>query len=152
MVDFIAIFIQLKFLGIFFNDHIFYFLDADRRTCRTCHWINHFTQCHVCRVRFRLKKILFSILLYFSVWKKFKYFYVGGRWRPISGASMNPARTLGPAIVSNQYKGLWVYMLGPIAGAVAGAWAYNVIRFTDKPLRVIVKNASFLQRSNGQNR
>ncbi|KAL7594913.1 aquaporin NIP1-1 [Lactuca sativa] len=71
---------------------------------------------------------------------------------PISGASMNPARTLGPAIVSNQYKGLWVYMLGPIAGAVAGAWAYNVIRFTDKPLRVIVKNASFLQRSNGQNR
>ncbi|CAH1453444.1 unnamed protein product [Lactuca virosa] len=71
---------------------------------------------------------------------------------PISGASMNPARTLGPAIVSNQYKGLWVYMLGPIVGAVAGAWAYNVIRFTDKPLRVIVKNASFLQRSNGRNR
>ncbi|KAI3690024.1 hypothetical protein L2E82_47998 [Cichorium intybus] len=69
---------------------------------------------------------------------------------PISGASMNPARTLGPAIVLNQYKGLWVYMLGPIVGAVAGAWAYNFIRFTDKPLRVIVKSASFLQRSSRQ--
>nr|XP_043621978.1 aquaporin NIP1-1-like [Erigeron canadensis] len=63
---------------------------------------------------------------------------------PISGASMNPARTLGPAIVSNEYRGLWVYMLGPTAGAVAGAWAYNIIRFTDKPLCEIVKSSSFL--------
>ncbi|KAL4563390.1 hypothetical protein LXL04_027431 [Taraxacum kok-saghyz] len=67
---------------------------------------------------------------------------------PITGASMNPARTLGPAIVSNQYKGLWVYMLGPITGAIAGAWAYNIIRFTNKPLREIVKSASSLQRFN----
>ncbi|KVH89459.1 Aquaporin-like protein, partial [Cynara cardunculus var. scolymus] len=63
-------------------------------------------------------------------------------------ASMNPARTLGPAVVSSQYKGLWVYILGPVAGAVAGAWAYNIIRFTTKPLHEIVKGASFLQRTN----
>lgn len=67
--------------------------------------------------------------------------------RPISGASMNPARSLGPAIVSKQYEGLWIYMVGPITGAVAGAWVYNIIRFTDKPLREITKSGSFLKTS-----
>ncbi|GMI86162.1 NOD26-like intrinsic protein 1;2, NOD26-LIKE INTRINSIC PROTEIN 2 [Hibiscus trionum] len=52
----------------------------------------------------------------------------------ITGASMNPARTLGPAIVWNQYKGIWVYLTAPIIGAVSGAWAYNMVRYTDKPL------------------
>ncbi|XP_051129111.1 aquaporin NIP1-1 [Andrographis paniculata] len=66
---------------------------------------------------------------------------------PISGASMNPARSLGPAIVWSKYKGIWIYLLGPTAGAVAGAWVYNIIRFTDKPLREITKSASFLKAS-----
>lgn len=66
---------------------------------------------------------------------------------PISGASMNPARSLGPAIVSSKYKSLWVYLLGPTAGAIAGAWVYNIIRFTDKPLREITKSGSFLRSS-----
>nr|XP_017220312.1 PREDICTED: aquaporin NIP1-1-like isoform X2 [Daucus carota subsp. sativus] len=66
---------------------------------------------------------------------------------PISGASMNPARSLGPAIVANRYTGIWIYMVGPIAGAVAGAWVYNIMRFTNKPLREITKNASFLRSS-----
>ncbi|KAI3742841.1 hypothetical protein L1987_60537 [Smallanthus sonchifolius] len=64
---------------------------------------------------------------------------------PISGASMNPARSLGPAIVSSQYRGIWIYMLGPTAGAISGAWVYNIIRFTDKPLREITKSTSFLR-------
>ncbi|KAJ6402237.1 hypothetical protein OIU84_014349 [Salix udensis] len=64
---------------------------------------------------------------------------------PISGASMNPARSLGPAIVSHQYKGLWIYIVSPILGAQAGAWVYNLIRYTDKPLREITKSASFLR-------
>ena len=70
--------------------------------------------------------------------------YVG---RPISGASMNPARSLGPAIVSNNYDDIWIYILAPISGAVAGAWVYNIIRFTDKPLREITKSGSFLKAS-----
>nr|XP_027111984.1 aquaporin NIP1-1-like [Coffea arabica] len=64
---------------------------------------------------------------------------------PISGASMNPARSLGPAIVSSKYKSLWVYILGPTAGAIGGAWVYNIIRFTDKPLRETTKSGSFLK-------
>ncbi|XP_022998713.1 probable aquaporin NIP-type [Cucurbita maxima] len=66
---------------------------------------------------------------------------------PISGASMNPARTIGPAIVKGQFKGLWVYMVGPLIGAIAGAFTYNLMRFTDKPLSEITKSSSFLNRS-----
>ncbi|WMV14824.1 hypothetical protein MTR67_008209 [Solanum verrucosum] len=53
---------------------------------------------------------------------------------PISGASMNPARSIGPAIVKQVYKGLWVYIVGPLIGTVAGAFVYNLIRSTDKPI------------------
>ncbi|XP_076912565.1 aquaporin NIP1-1-like [Bidens hawaiensis] len=70
---------------------------------------------------------------------------------PISGASMNPARSLGPAIVSNHYRGIWIYMLGPTAGAISGAWVYNIIRFTDKPLREITKSTSFLKSASSRN-
>ncbi|GFQ04058.1 aquaporin nip2-1 [Phtheirospermum japonicum] len=52
---------------------------------------------------------------------------------PISGGSMNPARTIGPAIASNYYKGVWVYVVGPICGTLLGAWSYNIIRVSDKP-------------------
>ncbi|XP_037442967.1 aquaporin NIP1-3-like isoform X2 [Triticum dicoccoides] len=64
---------------------------------------------------------------------------------PISGASMNPARTIGPAMVAGRYTGIWVYIVGPVGGAVAGAWAYNLIRFTNKPLREITRTGSFLR-------
>ncbi|KAF8409119.1 hypothetical protein HHK36_005192 [Tetracentron sinense] len=64
---------------------------------------------------------------------------------PISGASMNPARSLGPAIISNRYEGIWVYIVGPICGAITGAWAYNIIRFTNKPLQEITQTASFFK-------
>ncbi|WVZ79837.1 hypothetical protein U9M48_027369 [Paspalum notatum var. saurae] len=58
---------------------------------------------------------------------------------PVSGASMNPARSIGPALVGSKYKALWVYIFGPFAGAAAGAWAYNLIRHTDKTIGEIVK-------------
>lgn len=58
---------------------------------------------------------------------------------------MNPARSLGPAIVMHNYRGIWVYLVGPIFGTLLGGFAYNLIRFTDKPLREITKSGSFLK-------
>ncbi|AED94235.1 pollen-specific membrane integral protein-like [Arabidopsis thaliana] len=64
---------------------------------------------------------------------------------PISGASMNPARSLGPALVMGVYKHIWVYIVGPVLGVISGGFVYNLIRFTDKPLRELTKSASFLR-------
>lgn len=52
---------------------------------------------------------------------------------PYTGASMNPVRSLGPAIASGNFKAIWVYILAPITGALLGAFAYNVIRENDNP-------------------
>ncbi|XP_057439831.1 nodulin-26-like [Lotus japonicus] len=64
---------------------------------------------------------------------------------PITGASMNPARSLGPAIVHGEFKGLWIYMVAPHLGAIAGTWAYTFIRYTNKPVRELTKSSSFLK-------
>lgn len=42
---------------------------------------------------------------------------------PVCGASMNPARSLAPAVVSGQCSGLWIYLAAPFSGAVAGVFA-----------------------------
>jgi aquaporin NIP len=47
---------------------------------------------------------------------------------PISGASMNPARSTGPAIVSGDLHALWIYMVAPVLGAALGALAYQLVR------------------------
>jgi MIP family channel proteins len=47
---------------------------------------------------------------------------------PISGASMNPARSAGPAIVSGDLHALWIYLLAPLIGAAVGAVAYQFVR------------------------
>jgi aquaporin NIP len=47
---------------------------------------------------------------------------------PISGASMNPARSLAPALVSGNLHALWLYILAPVVGATLGALTYQLIR------------------------
>jgi MIP family channel proteins len=47
---------------------------------------------------------------------------------PISGASMNPARSFAPAVVSGDLHALWLYLLAPPVGAALAALTYQLIR------------------------
>lgn len=47
---------------------------------------------------------------------------------PISGASMNPARSLAPALMSGAWDSQWLYLAGPVIGAIVGALLYRVVR------------------------
>src|SRR6185437_10480284 len=57
------------------------------------------------------------------------YIALAGLWgSPISGASMNPARTFGPDLVSGHWDAYWVYIVGPLAGAVIAVGAAFLLR------------------------
>jgi aquaporin NIP len=47
---------------------------------------------------------------------------------PVTGASMNPARSFGPALAAGEWSEFWVYLAGPLAGAALGAFAYQLVR------------------------
>ncbi len=50
--------------------------------------------------------------------------FIGG---PFTGASMNPARSLGPAIMANDYTSIVIYIMSPIIGALLGLYIYKII-------------------------
>ena len=51
---------------------------------------------------------------------------------PISGASMNPARSLGPAVASMNFTAFWIYVLAPPIGALLAVPAWRWIRFAKR--------------------
>jgi len=52
---------------------------------------------------------------------------------PITGASMNPARSLGPALAASDFTNLWIYIVGPVAGALIGVAIYEGLRGAPHP-------------------
>jgi aquaporin NIP len=52
---------------------------------------------------------------------------------PVTGASMNPARSFGPAVAAGEWTHFWIYVLGPVSGAALGAFAYQLIRGAPAP-------------------
>jgi MIP family channel proteins len=61
---------------------------------------------------------------------------VGG---PLTGASMNPARSLGPAITSGVWQSHWVYWLAPVTGMFIAARAYDFLRHAGPEEGVVPK-------------
>lgn len=52
---------------------------------------------------------------------------------PVTGASMNPARSFGPALAAGEWNDFWIYVLAPVIGATLGALAYQGVRGDRKP-------------------
>ena len=52
---------------------------------------------------------------------------------PIAGASMNPARFFGPALLGGTWTAQWIYWAGPISGAALGALLYRYVRAASPP-------------------
>jgi aquaporin Z len=57
------------------------------------------------------------------------YIILAGLWAsPISGASMNPARSFGPDLVGLDFANYWIYLLGPMLGAVLAVGVAHILR------------------------
>lgn len=57
----------------------------------------------------------------------------------VSGASVNPVRSLAPAVVSGTYAGLWVYLAGPLLGGALGWGIYRILTPPDDEVSVEIE-------------
>ncbi|MCZ7355331.1 MAG: MIP family channel protein [Candidatus Methanoperedens sp.] len=63
---------------------------------------------------------------------------------PISGASMNPARSLGPAIIGGIYNYQWIYLIAPIIGSLIAVSIYEFVRISETDEEMSEKKRSFV--------
>lgn len=66
---------------------------------------------------------------------------------PITGGSLNPARSLGPAIVSGELSHIIAYLIGPIAGSIGAVVLYDKLKSLDKQTNEELGNEPALERS-----
>jgi aquaporin NIP len=83
---------------------------------------------------FLLVLVIFGSAVHGKAVKSFAGLAIGGTIAldalfggPISGASMNPARSLGPALVSGMWSEQWIYIAGPLLGALLAVGAYRLM-------------------------
>jgi MIP family channel proteins len=67
---------------------------------------------------------------------------------PYTGASMNPARSFGPAAVMDSWENHWIYWLGPMTGSIAAALIYT--RILKKPSPIVILSDSHLRLNTNQ--
>lgn len=73
------------------------------------------------------------------------YIALAGLWgAPVSGASMNLARSFGPALVSGDFTDFWVYVVGPIAGMLLAVGAAYLLRGNDESLASLLAGSGRL--------
>ncbi|XP_030501198.2 probable aquaporin NIP5-1 [Cannabis sativa] len=65
---------------------------------------------------------------------------------PSSGASMNPVRTLGPAVAAGNYKALWIYFVAPTLGALVGAGTYTAVKLPETSAELAARQVRSFRR------
>jgi aquaporin Z len=65
---------------------------------------------------------------------------------PLTGTSVNPARTFGPDLIAGEWNHFWLFVVGPVGGALVGAFAYQAVR----PDRVDVRRGGAISTHRGR--
>lgn len=69
-----------------------------------------------------------------------------------TGASMNPARTLGTAFAANVWDAHWIYWVGPILGGITAALLYTLVLEKPATVKVVINEASEKYRTHADER